>query len=96
MYSEERESYFDRPLKEVGVGESPSRAWGISRKHISGPTPELKSTLPSETDKGAFNKQALDVVESQPHVVFDGLVSIDYPLEEAVAFLKQSGIGKRG
>lgn len=27
---EERESHFDRPLKEVRVGESPSRPWGIS------------------------------------------------------------------
>lgn len=28
--AEERESHFDRPLKEVRVGESPSRPWGIS------------------------------------------------------------------
>lgn len=27
---EERQSHFDRPLKEVRVGESPSRPWGIS------------------------------------------------------------------
>lgn len=27
---QERESHFDRPLKEVRVGESPSRPWGIS------------------------------------------------------------------
>lgn len=27
---EDRESHFDRPLKEVRVGESPSRPWGIS------------------------------------------------------------------
>ncbi|EKD15570.1 uncharacterized protein L3040_009102 [Drepanopeziza brunnea f. sp. 'multigermtubi'] len=29
-HEEERESRFDRPLKEVRVGESPSRPWGIS------------------------------------------------------------------
>ncbi|KAL8651210.1 MAG: hypothetical protein Q9226_004806 [Calogaya cf. arnoldii] len=28
--SEERTSHFDRPLKEIRVGESPSRPWGIS------------------------------------------------------------------
>ena len=28
--SDDRESHFDRPLKEVRVGESPSRPWGIS------------------------------------------------------------------
>ena len=27
---EERQGYFDRPLKEIRVGESPSRPWGIS------------------------------------------------------------------
>src|SRR5205823_4094050 len=26
----ERQSHFDRPLKEIRVGESPSRPWGIS------------------------------------------------------------------
>ena len=28
--AEERTSHFDRPLKEIRVGESPSRPWGIS------------------------------------------------------------------
>ncbi|KXJ95579.1 hypothetical protein Micbo1qcDRAFT_192558 [Microdochium bolleyi] len=35
---EERQSHFDRPLKEVRVGESPSRPWGISVPIVDVPT----------------------------------------------------------
>ncbi|KAH7035030.1 uncharacterized protein B0I36DRAFT_360477 [Microdochium trichocladiopsis] len=34
---EERQSHFDRPLKEVRVGESPSRPWGISVPFVDVP-----------------------------------------------------------
>ena len=39
--SEERLSHFDRPLKEIRVGESPSRPWGIS-------VPQAADSTPSE------------------------------------------------
>ena len=39
--SEERPSHFDRPLKEIRVGESPSRPWGIS-------VPQAADSTPSE------------------------------------------------
>ncbi|KAK3329635.1 hypothetical protein B0H66DRAFT_33276 [Apodospora peruviana] len=34
---EDRESHFDRPLREVRLGESPSRPWGISVPFAAGP-----------------------------------------------------------
>lgn len=37
---DERESRFDRPLREVRVGESPSRPWGISVPAAADPVPE--------------------------------------------------------
>ena len=43
---EERESRFERPLKEIRVGESPSRPWGISVP--LSPTPKLAPSLPDE------------------------------------------------
>ena len=104
---EEREGYFDRPLKEVRVGESPSRPWGISvpagppkseddlpGERTPGPMSASKVTVPSKMGPGASNKQALDVVEDKPHVIFNGPVFIGYPPEEAAAFLKQSGMSK--
>lgn len=35
--ADDRESHFDRPLKEVRVGESPSRPWGISVPVLNSP-----------------------------------------------------------
>jgi hypothetical protein len=37
QYGEDREGRFDRPMKEVRVGESPSRPWGISIPYIHQP-----------------------------------------------------------
>ncbi|TVY88367.1 hypothetical protein LAWI1_G005913 [Lachnellula willkommii] len=42
---DDRESRFDRPLKEVRVGESPSRPWGI-RVPIFDPPPEQRPVSP--------------------------------------------------
>ncbi|AEO66039.1 uncharacterized protein THITE_2113812 [Thermothielavioides terrestris NRRL 8126] len=52
---EERESRFDRPMRDVRVGESPSRPWGISvpveagiaqRREASPPAPAQEQALP--------------------------------------------------
>lgn len=37
---DERESHFDRPLREIRVGESPSRPWGIAVPYIETPAVE--------------------------------------------------------
>ena len=62
--ADERESHFDRPLKEVRVGESPSRPWGISvpvhptpdqRQHLrrtSSPAAPVRMPSPEPTPKG--------------------------------------------
>lgn len=43
---DDRESRFDRPLKEVRVGESPSRPWGISVPVLDPPTEEQRAYSP--------------------------------------------------
>lgn len=46
---EERDGRFDRPLKEVRVGESPSRPWGISVPYDQPPAPHYtENEIPAE------------------------------------------------
>ncbi|CBF82587.1 hypothetical protein AN9082.2 [Aspergillus nidulans FGSC A4] len=55
---EERKGHFDRPLREVRVGESPSRPWGI---HVPIPPPAMEptthapATMERSTDKPLDN-----------------------------------------
>ena len=104
---EDREGHFDRQLKEVRVGESPSRPWGISvpvgpaqlEEDLPGrkepdPIYEPKSAQQSSNVNGTHTKLALDSVRDRPHVVFNGPAFIGYPPEQAAAFLKQSGMSK--
>lgn len=57
---EERESYFDRPLKEIRVGESPSRPWGIA---VPAGALKLKDDLPGERTPGAVPEAAKGTAE---------------------------------
>lgn len=41
---DDRDNHFDRPLRDVRLGESPSRPWGI---HVPVPDPEVDNTVPS-------------------------------------------------
>jgi hypothetical protein len=43
---DDRESRFDRPMKEVRVGESPSRPWGISVPFDAQPVPDSRPVSP--------------------------------------------------
>ncbi len=53
---EDREGHFDRPLKEVRVGESPSRPWGISVPAAGDPAmPALSSRGDRDVDERQFN-----------------------------------------
>ena len=71
---EDRESRFDRPLKEVRVGESPSRPWGISvpildppeRPVSPPPAPVSVEHAPKQPSKCPFGHGAPLEVEEKP------------------------------
>lgn len=138
---EDREPRFDRRLKEVRVGESPSRPWGIPvpadyhkassvASGKSDPTaaplqpppneekatkakcpfdhllnsglhppvekqPELEPEKTAASPKSPTNTQGIEVQPDKPRqVIFNGPVFIGYPMEQALSFLQQSGLGK--
>jgi hypothetical protein len=73
---EDRESRFDRPLKEIRVGESPSRPWGISvpifdppaehRPISPPPAPVSAEHMPKPAGKCPFGHGQVKVVEEAP------------------------------
>ncbi len=151
-HNEQREGHFDRPMKEVRVGESPSRPWGISVPVQATPlkmsgapnleTPRAKAFAPSGGTSNAHEKLDHNVFDDtpaqqaphatpqqgvsnrlrdgvrvednvafvqapaqrttpgqheqsprQPQMVFTGPVFIGYPVEQAVSFMQQAGLG---
>jgi hypothetical protein len=137
---EDREPRFDRPLKEIRLGESPSRPWGVQVPEECQKAPsaasirsdqanspidmELPMTMPKGSEaKHLFSHMRTSNLPSsgempkepmpnivQPSVehdysemgkatnsgqmVFTGPVFIGYPVDQAVKFLQQSGLGK--
>ena len=137
---EDRESRFDRPLKEIRLGESPSRPWGVQvpaeYQKASGVTSvrsdqtasPIDMELPKTVPKGSETKCPFGHMRTsnpppsvempreprpkivQPSVendggemrnannsaqmVFTGPVFIGYPMDQALNFLQQSGLGK--
>ena len=102
---DDREGHFERPLREIRVGESPSRPWGISvpvgpphleedlsGKKGSNPIPEPKPAHSSKYMNRTSTKLSSDSFRNNPNMVFNGPVFIGYPAEQAAAFLKQSGM----
>jgi hypothetical protein len=59
----ERQSHFDRPLKEIRVGESPSRPWGIS---IPIPDEPIFSSPPTNIPSGADGSPTPRMKEDMP------------------------------
>jgi hypothetical protein len=55
---EDRERRFDRPMKEVRVGESPSRPWGISVPYIDQPDIQEEVRKPQEPVAQLLNPAA--------------------------------------
>ena len=106
--TEERQRHFDRPLKEIRVGESPSRPWGISVP-VTGtfedpsesealPTPRVATSMnvnepPSQPPLNARSKVAN---EGQPQMVFTGPVFIGYSAEQAAALIQKCGWEAQG
>lgn len=136
---EDREGRFDRPMKEVRVGESPSRPWGISVPNVNQPdipeevrkpqeqvsqplnpaagrqAPKTTKKCPfdngqrtqngelprmeAKPDEGARSRpmfiQQPDLTSSNgPQIVFTGPVFIGYPMEQAMALMKQWQAGE--
>lgn len=61
---EERKGHFDRPLRDIRVGESPSRPWGI---HVPAPSPAPEPTTQSPPAPAlAVDKPSDDVAADAP------------------------------
>ena len=100
--AEEREGHFDRLLKEIRVGESPSRPWGIQ---VPGGVP-YKDHAESEaapTPKGAApviapqaqihkaNEECEGSKNDRMPVVFNGPVFFGYDADQAASFFQKCG-----
>lgn len=106
-----REGHFDRPLKEVRLGESPSRPWGISVpgaaaisniiKTEADPTPKEPET---KRRRGSIAQVAIPLKghgtggqnDDKPQMVFTGPVFIGYPAEQAAALIEKCGWDPQG
>lgn len=102
--SDDRQGHFARPLKEVRVGESPSRPWGISVPPALPPL-NLGESASTPTPKGPRIKTGdararLPPDDSRkdgsgddaPRMLFTGPVFIGYGPEQAAAFVKECGM----
>ena len=106
-----REEYFDRPLKEVRVGESPSRPWGISvpgAAAIPGTAKSEAVATPMEPEKkhprGSMEHVTLPLDGhgmgaqngDKPQMVFTGPVFIGYSAEQAASLIEKCGWDPQG
>ena len=105
---DDRQGHFDRPLKEVRVGESPSRPWGIPvpaaavpplklGKSASTPTPRNAQTQANNGSHGdkagiATSHRADEHDDGRPRMLFTGPVFIGYGPEQASAFIKEHAL----
>ena len=108
--SNTRDGHFDRPLKEIRVGESPSRPWGISVPHAAHippsavscqedaddpPQPELPT--PSSLPERGRTRSPLRMFkqpDGQQKMVFTGPVFIGYPPEQVTNLLQRTDFGR--
>ena len=108
--TDDREAHFDRPLKEVRVGESPSRPWGIpvpgavAAKHPleseATPAPRGASQNPPPAHVAEANNSrdngAGGQTEDKAHMTFTGPVFIGYTAEQAAALIEKCGWDPQG
>lgn len=101
-YEDTREGHFDRPMKEIRVGESPSRPWGISVPAAGAPPGHLleKAAAPLRNSITTHGRSGAKVVashgteepaEEKPQMVFMGPVFIGYPADQAAALIEKCG-----
>ena len=109
--TEHRDGHFDRPLKEIRIGESPSRPWGISVPG-GGPRRDLNEVEAFRTPKEVHSKPGPPPPqtgatlptrqnrdghkEEKPPMIFTGPVFIGYGPEQAATLIRQSGLGAQG
>ena len=102
---DDRQGHFDRPLKEIRVGESPSRPWGIPVPPAAVPQLNLGKSASTPTPKGAQTKagngghgdkagiatgrRSDEHDDDRPRMLFTGPVFIGYGSEQASAFVKE-------
>ena len=103
----DRQGHFDRPLKEIRVGESPSRPWGIS---VPGPgitviSEHTNTIAPAEKAGDANPQQDAPGMKAKPTtkekvkkgtgeqsgMVFTGPVFIGYNAEQAAELIQKCG-----
>ena len=105
---DDRQGHFDRPLKEIRVGESPSRPWGIPVPPAAVPHLKLGKSASTPTPKGAQTKagngshgdkagiatghRADEHDDDRPRMLFTGPVFIGYGPEQASAFIKEHAL----
>ena len=105
---DDRQGQFDRPLKEIRLGESPSRPWGIPvpptavpqlklGKSVSTPTPkdaQIKAGKGSHGDKAGISpaQRTDEHDDDKPRMLFTGPVFIGYGPEQASAFIKEHAL----
>ncbi|KAI4247918.1 MAG: hypothetical protein LQ352_006059 [Teloschistes flavicans] len=107
--ADQREGHFDRPLKEIRVGESPSRPWGISVPQgasippsaASGQEVPMSNEPEPPTPASAAGQQAIGIppkqpetIRSSPGMVFTGPVFLGYAPDEIAEILQRTGLGK--
>lgn len=102
--SDDRQAHFDRPLKEIRVGESPSRPWGISvpptvpllnlGETFSIPTPKGPRTKTSDARARLLpgHSRKDGSADDASRMLFTGPVFIGYGPEQAAAFVKECGL----
>ena len=109
--TEGRQSHFNRPLKEIRVGESPSRPWGISVPAAAAvprdpverqatPKPAGKAaaaqTAPQPQTIGASQEDTQTSAPDKPQMVFTGPVFIGYSAEQAASLIRKCGWDPQG
>ena len=109
--SDDRQGHFDRPLKEIRVGESPSRPWGISvpaanphlnlGENASTPTPtgaqtKARDARISDRARIATGHGTDEPRDDKPRMLFTGPVFIGYGPEQAAALIKECELNAQG
>ena len=104
--TDDRQGHFDRPLKEVRVGESPSRPWGISvpggaaTRHPTdsevAPTPKGAAERSSPARVSFRDAGVGGQADDKAHMTFTGPVFIGYTAEQAAALIEKCGWDPQG
>ena len=105
---DDRQGHFDRRLKEIRVGESPSRPWGIPVPPAAVPHLNIGKSASTPTPKGARTKagngsngdktgiatghRTDEHDDDRPRMLFTGPVFIGYGPEQASAFIKEHAL----